>query len=120
MKEAKRKAIDAFKAATVALMNCRAKYTTFKVRRLTHGWMLYGTTLLKTVQAETAIFTEIKEILIGFKRSSAVPEQDVAAIERQILAVPALEDKPFLAVEVSGTPPAAEERAVEPDQRVDE
>jgi hypothetical protein len=105
-------------------MDCRVKYTTFKVRRLTHGWTVYGTTLLKTAQAETAVFTEIKEILIGFKKSSAVPAQDVAAIENQILAAPTIQAEPFLAstidVEVTGAPPAEDARVVEQDQPVDE
>jgi hypothetical protein len=124
MKDGKRKAIKAFRAATLTLIDCRTKYTTFKVRRLTHGWSVYGTTLLKTVQAETAIFTEIKEILIGFKKSGAVPAQHVAAIEKQIISSPTIDAEPFLAfpmvVEVSGAPAAEEARVVEADQPVDE
>jgi hypothetical protein len=83
-KENRRRVAIQFREAVNALIECREKYTAFKVRRLAHCWKSYGAGILKMVAIETPVFREIKEILGRWQAAGNVPQEAIAAVEGQI------------------------------------
>lgn len=87
-KENRRRVAVQFRGAVAALIECRNRYTAFKIRRFAHCWKVYGAGVLAMVSAEAPVFSEIREILGRWRASEAVPQGEVAAVEEQIDAAP--------------------------------
>jgi tetratricopeptide (TPR) repeat protein len=95
-KDLQKRALETFKEKATAMIDARNRYTAFKIRRLTHGWILYGTTLKQTAETEIETMTSIKGILVDFRAKGGNEEtiaQAEVEIQKQIQEAPRGEEE---------------------------
>jgi hypothetical protein len=85
-----KKTIEIYKARTQAMIGVRNRYTAFKIRRLTHGWVLYGNALKQNCETELELLQQVKGVLAELRIAGEAAAAEVEeAIEQQLAEAPA-------------------------------
>jgi hypothetical protein len=79
-----KKTIEIFRGRTEALIDTRNRYTAFKIRRLAHGWTLYGNALRQNCEAELGILQQVKDVLAELRSAGEIAAEVVGEVEETI------------------------------------